>query len=79
MPKIEKSGYKKFWPLRQFTGRNLDGSKRSVEGFRDMITGEFHIPDKGWNGSPPQLPLGEREPILSDKYRKNYDAIKWGI
>ena len=77
MPEIQKSGYKKYWPLKQLTGRNPDGSKRSVEGYRDMISGKFHAPEKGWNGQPPVLPSGERIPEISTKYAQNYDKIKW--
>ena len=75
MPEIQKAGYRKFWELKQLTGRNPDGSKRSVEGWRNMETGEFHAPDKGWNGQPPELPSGEKEPVISDKFKQNYDKI----
>ena len=75
MPEIQKSGYKKYWPLRQLTGRNPDGSKRSIEGYRDMISGEFHAPRKGWSGEPPELPSGEKEPVVSDKFKQNYPKI----
>lgn len=77
MPEIQKAGYKRFWELRQLTGRNPDGSKRSIEGFRDMETGEFHAPEKGWNGQPPPLPSGERLPEISSNYAKNYEKIVW--
>lgn len=75
MPEIQKAGYKKYWPLRQLTGRNPDGSKRSIEGFRDMTTGEFHAPEKGFNGEPPELPSGERDPVTSNKFKQNYPKI----
>lgn len=76
MPKIEKTGYKKYWELKQLVGHNSDGSKQTVEGFRNMETGEFHTSEKGWNGRPPELPPGEREPIISnsDKFRQHYEA-----
>lgn len=77
MPRLEKSGYKKYWPLRQLVGHNSDGSKRSVEGFRDMTTGDFNAPENGWSGEPPPLPHGERDPVLSNTYKDNYDMIKW--
>ena len=77
MPEIQKSRYKKFWELRQLTGRNADGSKNSIEGFRNMETGEFHSSKDGWNGSPPELPSGERLPEISNRYAKNYDSIRW--
>lgn len=73
MPRLETSGYKKYWPLRQLTGHNRDGSKRSVEGFRNMLTGDFHTSEKGWSGEPPVLPPGEREPVFSNSYKDNYE------
>jgi hypothetical protein len=77
MPRIEKSGYKRFWPLRQFTGRGPNGEKHSIEGYRDMVTGKFYAPDKGWDGSPPELPRHEKgvEVPSSKKYVDNYPAI----
>jgi len=64
--------------MRQFEGYNPDGSKRSTEGFRNMVTGEFHAPEKGWNGEPPELPPGERtvsDSSNSDTYKENYVKI----
>ena len=76
MPKLETTGYKKFWPLKQLVGHNQDGSKKSVEGFRNMKTGEFHAPEKGWNGEPPSLPSGEKKPTSnSNKFSQNYPSI----
>lgn len=76
MSLLETYGYKKFWPMRQLEGINADGSKRSTEGFRDMRTGEFHAPEKGWSGEPPELPSGERNLIdTNNKYKGNYRAI----
>lgn len=76
MSKLETSGYKRFWPMRQLEGHyNVDGKpcRVSREGYRDMITGEFHAPKKGWDGEPPPLPPGEKN--LTDpgkQYRDNY-------
>lgn len=73
MPRIEKSGYKRYWPMRQLTGRNIDGSKRAVEGYRNMLTGQFHTSEKGWNDQPPELLSGEKDPVVSNKYKSNYE------
>lgn len=73
MPGLEKSGYKKFWELKQLAGQNRDGTRRTVEGFRNMVTGEFHTSGKGWNGQPPPLPAGEKDPVLSNRYKDNYE------
>jgi hypothetical protein len=73
MPRIEKSGYKRFWELKQFVGKDGEGKKHGIEGFRDMLTGEFHAPPDGWNGEPPPLPSGERVPETNtEKFRANY-------
>jgi len=84
MPKIQTSGYKKYWPLKAFEGRRPDGSKITSEVFRDMTTGDIHRPiDEdgkmaGWNGSPPELQPGEKIPERNnDLYKQNYDLIKW--
>ena len=86
MPDIETSGYKKWWPLKQFAGYNPDGSKKSDEVFRNMKTGEVHIPydsegnNLGWNGEPPPLEPGEKSLVnhgRSSAFERGYDKIKW--
>ena len=77
MPRIEKSGYRRFWELKQHVGFNPDGSKKSVEGYMDMTNNEFHTTKNGWNDRPPELPSGEKEPVITDKYKRNYDKILW--
>lgn len=74
MPRLETSGYKRFWELKQLVGHNRDGSKRMVEGFRDMVSGDFYAPENGWSGKPPPLQPGEIEPIISGRYKDNYEA-----
>ena len=75
MSKLETSGYKRFWPMRELQGINPDGSKQAIEGYRDMLSGEFYAPENGWNGCPPDLPDGEKIPDMnSDLFRKNYEA-----
>lgn len=77
MPRLETSGYKRFWELKQLAGHNRDGTRRTVEGFRNMLTGEFHASEKGWDGPPPDLLSGEMIPVISNKYAKNYEKIVW--
>ena len=75
MPRVETAGHKRYWELKQFLCRDGDGNKHAVEGFMDMTTGKFHTPEGGWNGSPPELPPGERLPeTTSDRFRENYRA-----
>lgn len=75
MPRVKTSGYGKFWPMKQLAGHRADGSKRSVEGYRNMLTGEFYAPRAGWKGRPPEHAPGERDPALSNKYKDNYERI----
>lgn len=77
MPEIETAGYKKFWEMKQLIGHNPDGSRRVAEGFRDMVSGEFHTSEKGFDGEPPVLLSGEKDPVISDNFSRNYDKIKW--
>ena len=73
MPRLEKSGYRKYWELRQLVGHNADGTRRTAEGYRNMQTGEFHTSEGGWNDRPPELPPGDRDPVLSNRYKDNYE------
>lgn len=84
MPEIKTSGYEKWWPLRLHVGRNPDGTKVSAEVYRNMVTGEICHPMSkegeavGWNGEPPPLDPWEKIPTSSnDRYRENYDKIRW--
>lgn len=79
MPKLETDGYKGWWEMKQFLGRDRQGKNLTKEVFRNMVTGEVYDPgEKGWNGSPP-YPTGSTANIrhYSDAYRRNYDLIVW--
>ena len=83
MNPLRTSGYEKWYPLRLHVGRNPDGTKISAEVYRNMVTGEIcHPKDKdgianGWNGEPPPLEPWEKVASCSDKFRENYDQIRW--
>ena len=75
VPQVEKAGYKRFWPMRELVGSGRDGKKYSQEGFRDMVTGEFH--PVGYNGAPPNYKPGEKDtvepsPSYTDHYRETF-------
>jgi predicted Zn-ribbon and HTH transcriptional regulator len=79
MSKLETSGYKGWWEVKQYLGKDKNGVKRGKEVFRNMITGEVYDPgEKGWNGEPP-YPTGDMATVrhVSDAYRRNYDLIVW--
>jgi hypothetical protein len=84
MPKLEKDGFKRFWPLRQNMGQDRQGRRLYREIFRDMTTGEIcgggvnpeTGQEKGWNGEPEGKP---NNVVFSSNelFRKNYALIKW--
>jgi hypothetical protein len=45
-----------------------------------MVNGEFHAPEKGFDGEPPR-PSGDLSNVrhVSETYRENYDRIDWGV
>jgi hypothetical protein len=85
MARLEKSGTKTWWPMKQFMGRDKDNKNITKEVYKNMVTGQEHEPlDRdgqplGWNGNPPDLPKGEKIAYLinSEAYRRNYDLINW--
>lgn len=84
MPKLEKSGFNRFWPMKQNMGLDKQGRRMYREVFVDMTTGkesgggvdpETGL-EKGWNGEPE----GNPETLIhssNELYRKNYDSITW--
>lgn len=82
MPAIEKSGYRKWWPMREIVKRDKLGRTVYREVFRNMETGESHYPkdkdgkDIGWNGEPPPLSEGEKIMETSDRFKQNFDQIR---
>ena len=84
MPKVEKSGYKKWWPMKELMGTSPDGKRQTAEVYRNMVTGESHHPVDGdgnlvgWNGEPPALESGDKVPETdNEKFRTGYDGINW--
>jgi hypothetical protein len=80
MGEIETSGFKAWWPMKEFQGRTKDGANVVTKGFRNMVNGEFHAPEKGFDGEPPR-PSGDLSNVrhVSETYRENYDRIDWGV
>jgi len=78
MSELETAGYRGWWPVRLYTGKDKNGVKQGREVFRNMVNGELYDPgDKGWNGSPPYPTGGPAGVLPSELYRINYDLIKW--
>ena len=75
---VETSGYKAWWPMKQFKGRGKDGSYLSDEVYRNIVTGDVHKPHNGWNGRPPEHKTGEKNLTeVGSEYARRYDLIQW--
>jgi len=81
--KLEKTGFKKYWPMTELMGHAADGTRVTREVFRDMVTGEICLPvDKdgnfqGWNGEPTGAKPDQPVFSANDRYRANFDLIRW--
>jgi len=75
---MNTSGYRGWWPLKFFEGKNWDGTPKTTEGFRNVLTGQEVMPEKGHNGEPP-CPTGDLATVRhsSDAYRQGWERI-WG-
>ena len=75
---MNTSGYRGWWPLKFFEGKNWDGTPKTTEGFRNVLTGQEVTPEKGHNGEPP-YPTGDLATVRhsSDAYREGWEQI-WG-
>jgi hypothetical protein len=84
MPKLEKDGFKRFWPMKQNMGHDSKGRRMYRECFVDMTTGAIGGggvdpetgQEKGWNGEPEGNP---NNLVFSSNelFRKNYELISW--
>jgi hypothetical protein len=79
MGSIDASGYRGWWPLRRFVGKDHRGRPVGQEVFRNMLTGDVHEPANGWDGEPP-YPTGDLGCVktASDQYREGWERIFGG-
>ena len=80
----------RYWEVRQAVGKDAKGEMQYLESYVDMRSGQdggekrlYTDYDRGWSGSPPNLPSGDpgREAARlppSEQYRQNYGKIDWG-
>lgn len=84
MPRLEKDGFKRFWPMKQNMGKDKEGRTLYREVFVDMTTGKESCggidpetgQEKGWNGEPEGKPNSVIFSV-NERYRKNFSLIKW--
>ena len=84
MAKLERSGFKKFWEMRELMGHDSNGNRVTREVFRDMQTGQTYVPIdpktgefRGWNGEPVGAKPDQPVFSASDRYRANFELIDW--
>jgi len=73
----DMSGYRKWWEVKVYQGKDENGKKVGVPAFRNMVTGEIHAPENGWDGAPPNGEEGIPCHTPTEKYCQNYDLIRW--
>jgi hypothetical protein len=88
--KVSEAGHRRFWEMRQPIGKNAKGEMQYRECFVDMRSGQdgsekriISHPD-GWDAKLPDLPSGDPGKQFayqppSQRYRDNYDKIRWDI
>jgi hypothetical protein len=84
MSRLEKDGFKRFWPMKQNMGHDREGRRLYRECFVDMTTGDLSGggvdpetgQEKGWNGEPEGKPDGTVK-SFNEKYAEGYMQIKW--
>jgi hypothetical protein len=78
MGRVETDGYKGWWPVKFYEGKNPDGSVKTSEGFKNVLNNQEVTPREGWNGAPP-YPTGDLSNCrhVSEAYRRNYESINW--
>lgn len=74
----DTSGYKGWWPMKFFEGKDCFGVPQTSEGFKNVLTGQEVMPEKGHNGEPP-CPTGDLATVRhsSDAYKAGWERI-WG-
>ena len=71
--KCEVAGFKGWREVKFFAGKNLDGTVKTRDGFRNVLT------DESCHGSEPPAPTGDLACVrhVGDAYREHYDEINW--
>ena len=71
--KCEVAGYKGWRETKFFAGKNPDGTVRTRDGFKNVLT------DQEWHGKEPPGPTGDLATVrhCSDAYKEGWERI-WG-
>jgi hypothetical protein len=71
--KCDTAGYKGWREVKFHEGKNPDGTFRTTQGFKNVLTNQ-EVTSK-----EPPVPTGDLACVrhCSDAYRRGYDQIKW--
>ena len=71
--KCKVAGFKGWREVKFFAGKNPDGTVRTKDGFKNVLTDAEH------HGPEPPCPTGDLATVrhTSDAFRQHYDEIKW--
>lgn len=77
--KMPEAGFQRWRPHTFFEGFNKDGSMQTSEGFKNTLTDQEILPQKGWNADLSILDHGDLAGVrhVGDAYRRNYEQIRW--
>lgn len=68
MPELKKSGFSKYWPMKEFQGKDAHGKPVGKEVYRDMETGQVY--NRKWDAGM------EKTPEM--KGNKAYSSVRFG-
>jgi hypothetical protein len=70
-------GYRKWWEVKVYQGKDEQGNKIGIPAFRNMQTGEICAPENGWDGAPPNGEEAIPCHTPTEKFLAHYDDIRW--
>jgi len=77
MQELEQAGYKAWWPMKEYMGKDAGHNKITRDVFCNMKTQQIFRHSDGWNGELPDQFRNSGITTSSKKYTDNYSQIKW--